>query len=55
MKACGERGPKTEDVFHKMAETTKKVVLRLQCTVCKYKMVSCNLSGLVERFKDGGY
>lgn len=26
-------------VFHKKAKTTKKVVLRLECTVCKYKMV----------------
>ncbi|ORY89470.1 hypothetical protein BCR35DRAFT_329395 [Leucosporidium creatinivorum] len=25
-------------VFHKKAKTTKKVVLRLECTVCKYKM-----------------
>merc|ERR1712080_724754 len=24
--------------FHKKAKTTKKVVLRLECTVCKYKM-----------------
>lgn len=25
-------------MFHKKAKTTKKVVLRLECTVCKYKM-----------------
>ena len=31
-------GGKTKPVFHKKAKTTKKVVLRLECTVCKHKM-----------------
>ncbi|KAH9968241.1 putative RPL42B-ribosomal protein L36a.e [Russula dissimulans] len=31
-------GGQTKPVFHKKAKTTKKVVLRLECTVCKYKM-----------------
>ncbi|BGP24714.1 40s ribosomal protein L44e [Rhodotorula toruloides] len=31
-------GGQTKLVFHKKAKTTKKVVLRLECTVCKYKM-----------------
>ncbi|KAK9766520.1 40s ribosomal protein L44e [Basidiobolus ranarum] len=31
-------GGQTRPVFHKKAKTTKKVVLRLECTVCKYKM-----------------
>merc|ERR1711881_142785 len=30
-------GGQTKPVFHKKAKTTKKVVLRLGCTVCKYK------------------
>merc|ERR1739842_282351 len=30
-------GGQTKPVFHKKAKTTKKVVLRLECTVCKYK------------------
>ncbi|CAE6417443.1 unnamed protein product [Rhizoctonia solani] len=31
-------GGQTKPVFHKKAKTTKKVVLRMECTVCKYKM-----------------
>ncbi|KAI9599582.1 zinc-binding ribosomal protein [Syncephalis fuscata] len=30
-------GGQTKPVFHKKAKTTKKVVLRLECTACKYK------------------
>ncbi|KAJ2479761.1 40s ribosomal protein L44e, partial [Coemansia sp. RSA 2052] len=30
-------GGQTKPVFHKKAKTTKKVVLRLECSVCKYK------------------
>ncbi len=30
-------GGQTKPVFHKKAKTTKKVVLRLECTVCKYR------------------
>ncbi|GAB0496698.1 hypothetical protein MMPV_008012 [Pyropia vietnamensis] len=30
-------GGQTKPVFHKKAKTTKKVVLRLECTVCKFK------------------
>ncbi|EHY59501.1 Large ribosomal subunit protein eL42 [Exophiala dermatitidis] len=30
-------GGQTKPVFHKKAKTTKKVVLRLECTVCKTK------------------
>merc|ERR1711970_1036167 len=30
-------GGQTKPVFHKKAKTTKKIVLRLECTVCKYK------------------
>lgn len=30
-------GGQTKPVFHKKAKTTKKIVLRLQCTVCKLK------------------
>ncbi|KAF9131412.1 40s ribosomal protein L44e [Mortierella sp. 14UC] len=30
-------GGQTKPVFHKKAKTTKKVVLRLECQVCKYK------------------
>ncbi|KAL2788686.1 zinc-binding ribosomal protein [Aspergillus keveii] len=30
-------GGQTKPVFHKKAKTTKKVVLRLECTVCKSK------------------
>lgn len=29
-------GGQTKPVFHKKAKTTKKVVLRLECSVCKY-------------------
>lgn len=36
-KQTGYGGQK-KPVFHKKAKTTKKVVLRLECTVCKYKM-----------------
>ena len=28
-------GGQTKPVFHKKAKTTKKIVLRLQCAVCK--------------------
>ena len=28
-------GGQTKPVFHKKAKTTKKIVLRLQCSVCK--------------------
>ncbi|PKI83097.1 Rpl44p [Malassezia vespertilionis] len=31
-------GGQTKPVFQKKAKTTKKVVLRLECTVCKYRM-----------------
>ncbi|KAI8619242.1 zinc-binding ribosomal protein, partial [Chytriomyces sp. MP71] len=31
-------GGQTKPIFHKKAKTTKKIVLRLECTVCKYKM-----------------
>ena len=30
-------GGQTKPVFHKKAKTTKKIVLRLECTECKYK------------------
>ncbi|KAJ1733618.1 40s ribosomal protein L44e [Coemansia biformis] len=30
-------GGQTKPVFRKKAKTTKKIVLRLECTVCKYK------------------
>ncbi|KAI9505194.1 40s ribosomal protein L44e [Coemansia sp. RSA 1358] len=30
-------GGQTKPVFHKKAKTTKKIVLSLTCTVCKYK------------------
>jgi len=30
-------GGQTKPIFHKKAKTTKKIVLRLECTVCKYK------------------
>ncbi|KAJ3148080.1 40s ribosomal protein L44e [Geranomyces variabilis] len=30
-------GGQTKPVFHKKAKTTKKIVLRLECNVCKYK------------------
>ncbi|KAE8233988.1 hypothetical protein CF326_g972 [Tilletia indica] len=30
-------GGQTKPVFHKKAKTTKKVVLRLECTVCKFR------------------
>ncbi|THC92362.1 hypothetical protein EYZ11_008178 [Aspergillus tanneri] len=30
-------GGQTKPVFHKKAKTTKKIVLRLECTVCKAK------------------
>ena len=30
-------GGQTKPVFHKKAKTTKKVVLRLECTTCKTK------------------
>ncbi|CAO3594521.1 unnamed protein product [Absidia cylindrospora] len=32
-------GGQTKPVFHKKAKTTKKIVLRLECTKCKYR---CN-------------
>ena len=31
-------GGQTKPVFHKKAKTTKKVVLRLECTKCGYKL-----------------
>ena len=31
-------GGQTKPVFHKKAKTTKKVVLRLECKVCKFRM-----------------
>ncbi|KAG8940345.1 40s ribosomal protein L44e [Tulasnella sp. 424] len=31
-------GGQTKPVFHKKAKTTKKIVLRLECTACKYKL-----------------
>ncbi|OMJ08930.1 60S ribosomal protein L44 Q [Smittium culicis] len=31
-------GGQTKPVFHKKAKTTKKIVLRMECTVCKYKI-----------------
>merc|ERR1711874_881133 len=30
-------GGQTKPVFHKRAKTTKKVVLRLECSECKYR------------------
>nr|P27075.2 RecName: Full=Large ribosomal subunit protein eL42; AltName: Full=60S ribosomal protein L41; AltName: Full=60S ribosomal protein L44 [Candida tropicalis]AAA34365.1 ribosomal protein L41 [Candida tropicalis]BAA01438.1 ribosomal protein L41 [Candida tropicalis] len=30
-------GGQTKQVFHKKAKTTKKIVLKLECTVCKTK------------------
>merc|ERR1712170_151349 len=30
-------GGQTKPVLHKKAKTTKKIVLRLECTECKYK------------------
>merc|ERR1712032_1610647 len=30
-------GGQTKPVFHKKAKTTKKIVLRLECSECKYK------------------
>ena len=30
-------GGQTKPIFHKKAKTTRKVVLRLECTECKYK------------------
>merc|ERR1712033_190 len=30
-------GGQTKPVFHKKAKTTKKVVLRMECTDCKYR------------------
>lgn len=30
-------GGQTKPIFHKKAKTTKKVVLRLECTSCKYR------------------
>ncbi|KAJ3298345.1 hypothetical protein HK104_010810, partial [Borealophlyctis nickersoniae] len=30
-------GGQTKPVFHKKAKTTRKIVLRLECTACKYK------------------
>lgn len=30
-------GGQTKPVFHKKAKTTKKVVLRLECSTCKHK------------------
>jgi large subunit ribosomal protein L44e len=36
MKQKGYGGQK-KPVFHKKAKTTKKIVLRMECTECKYK------------------
>eukprot|EP00919_Chromeraceae_sp_WS-2016_P058604 GHVR01139338.1.p1 GENE.GHVR01139338.1~~GHVR01139338.1.p1 ORF type:complete len:104 (+),score=10.53 GHVR01139338.1:60-371(+) len=36
MKQAGFGG-QTKPVFHKKAKTTKKITLKLECTVCKYK------------------
>jgi large subunit ribosomal protein L44e len=30
-------GGQTKPIFHKKAKTTKKIVLRLECSVCKKK------------------
>jgi large subunit ribosomal protein L44e len=30
-------GGQTKPVFHKKAKTTKKIVLRMECTSCKFK------------------
>lgn len=30
-------GGQTKPIFHKKAKTTKKIVLRLECNVCKHK------------------
>jgi len=30
-------GGQTKPVFHKKAKTTKKIVLRMECTECKYR------------------
>lgn len=34
-------GGQTKPVFHKNAKTTKKVVLRLECTECKQRHQLC--------------
>eukprot|EP00727_Mastigamoeba_balamuthi_P005788 m51a1_g1829 putative 60S ribosomal protein L44e (106) ;mRNA; r:534523-535102 len=34
-------GGQTKPVFRKKAKTTKKVVLRLECTTCQYKIQTC--------------
>ena len=44
-------GGQTKPVFHKKAKTTKKIVLRLQCSVCKavhmhaIKVSTCGCAG----------
>ena len=46
-------GGQTKPVFHKKAKTTKKIVLRLQCSVCKavhmhaIKVCSCTMAGWI--------
>jgi large subunit ribosomal protein L44e len=30
-------GGQTKPIFHKKAKTTKKIVLKMECTECKYK------------------
>ena len=35
-KQCGFGG-QTKPIFRKKAKTTKKIVLRMECTVCKAK------------------
>merc|ERR1711976_719296 len=30
-------GGQTKPIFHKKAKTTKKIVLKMECTVCKYR------------------
>jgi len=34
-------GGQTKPVFHKKAKTTKKIVIRLECTQCGYKHQVC--------------
>jgi large subunit ribosomal protein L44e len=39
MKQAGFGG-QTKPIFHKKAKTTKKVTLRLECTVCKRRRMN---------------
>ena len=44
-------GGQTKPVFHKKAKTTKKIVLRLQCSVCKaVHMHAIKVSSTINRF-----